>query len=63
MKTRTKLIGLVAAAALAAVAGAYAVTASAQDHKGFGPPFMHGAGPHGMMGMHRGPMAGPFASC
>lgn len=65
MKTRTKVIGLAAAAALVAVAGAYAVTASAQDNKGFGPPFMRGAGPHGMglgmMGMHGGPMAGAFA--
>jgi len=58
MKTRTKIIGLAAAAALAAVAGTYAVTAFAQDHKSFGPPFMHGAGPHGMMGKHGSPMAG-----
>jgi hypothetical protein len=61
MKTRTKLIGLAAAAALAAAAGTYAATASAQEHKGSGPSFMHGAGFQGMMGMHRGAMSGPFA--
>jgi hypothetical protein len=61
MKTRTRIFGLAAAAALAAGAATYAVTASAQGDRSFGPPFMHGAGPHGMVGMHRGPMAGPFA--
>jgi hypothetical protein len=56
MKTRTKLIGVGAAAALAAGVGTYAVTASSQE----GPPFMHRPGAPmmgiggGMMGMGHG---------
>ncbi len=61
MKTGTKLIGLAAIGALAVAGATYVGTASAQGDRHFGPPFMHGAGPHGMMGMHHGPMAGPFA--
>jgi hypothetical protein len=60
MKTRTKLIGL-GAAALVLGLGTYAFTAHSEEAGGFGPPFMHhrmggmmgpgmGFGP-GMMGM------------
>jgi len=51
MKTGTKLIGVAAAAALAAAVSTYAVTASSQE----GPPFMHRPGTP-MMGMGGGMM-------
>jgi hypothetical protein len=59
MKTRTKLIGL-GAAALALGIGTYAFTARSEEAGGFGPPFMrHGVS--GMMGpgMMHGGLMGP----
>jgi hypothetical protein len=60
MKTRTKLIALGAAAALAAGVGSYAYTASAAG--GFGPPFMQGWGGYGpgMMGGYGPGMMGAY---
>lgn len=56
MKTRTKLVTLGAAAALAVGLGAYAFTASSEEGgHGFGPPFMRGMS-HGMMGGGPGSM-------
>jgi hypothetical protein len=52
MKTRTKLIGLGAVAALAIGIGTYAYSASS----GFGPPFMRHMGPGMMRGMGPGMM-------
>jgi hypothetical protein len=45
MKTRNTLIALGIAAALAAGAGVYSFTASAQDGPGYGPGMMDGYGP------------------
>jgi len=52
MQTRTKLISLGAAAALAIGVGTYAFTASSEEAgSGFSPPFMRGMGPGMMSGM------------
>ncbi len=64
MKTRTTLIGLSAAVALAVGIGTYAFAQSSQEGVGFRPPFMHnmdagmmkGMGP-GMMGHDAATMA------
>jgi hypothetical protein len=62
MKTRTALIGLGVAAALAAGIGAYNLTASAQGGPGYGPGMMGGYGPgYGhMRGWGGGPGAGSW---
>ena len=58
MKTRTKVIALAAAAAVLGTAGVHAIAAPPAGHgPGFAMPFMHGAGPMGMMGMRQGAMA------
>jgi hypothetical protein len=59
MKTRTALIGLGVAAALAAGVGVYSLNASAQDGPGYGPGMMGGYGPgYHMRGWGGGP--GPW---
>ncbi|MEX0853299.1 MAG: hypothetical protein WD036_08475 [Bauldia sp.] len=59
MNTRTKLISLGTAAALAVGIGTYAFSASSDESGfGFGPPFMRGMGPGMMKGMGPGMMGG-----
>ena len=61
MKTRTKLIGL-GAAALALGIGTYALTARSEEAGSFGPPFMRYGMAGGMMGSGMMGMAHDFAT-
>jgi len=60
MKTRTALIGLGVAAALAAGVGVYSLTASAQGGPGWGMMGGYGPGYGHMRGWGGGPGAGPW---
>jgi hypothetical protein len=62
MKTRTKVIALAAVAVVLGTAGVHAIAAPPAGHgPGFAMASHHDAGPKGMMGMHRGGMAGAFS--
>ena len=61
MKTRTRAIVLAAATIAVGTAGIHAIAAPPAGHgPGSGMPSMHGTGPMGGMGMHRGGMSDTF---